>query len=98
MQTLLKHADTAMYQAKKLGRDNCQLYSTALTEQAMNRLELDNSLRVALAHNEFRLLYQPVIELATGRLCAVEALIRWDTRPAACCRRWPSLRWPRRTA
>ena len=77
-QTLLKHADTAMYHAKKLGRDNSQRYSAALTEQAMSRLDLDNALRVALSRGEFRLLYQPVVNLATGKLIAVESLIRWQ--------------------
>jgi diguanylate cyclase (GGDEF)-like protein len=76
-ETLLQHADTAMYHAKRQGRDNHQLYSAALTEQALHRLELESSLRGALARGEFHLVYQPVIELATGRLCAVEALIRW---------------------
>lgn len=75
--TLLKHADTAMYHAKDLGRDNAQLYSASLTEQAMQRMELDTSLRVALDRGEFRLLYQPQFDVASGRIDAVEALIRW---------------------
>jgi len=77
-QTLLKHADTAMYHAKRLGRDNSQMYRAALTEQAVNRLELDTSLRGALGRGEFRLLYQPLIDVASGRMRAVEALIRWE--------------------
>jgi len=75
--TLLKHADTAMYHAKKSGRDNAQLYSASLTEQAMQRMELDTSLRVALDRGEFHLLYQPQIEASTGCVHSVEALIRW---------------------
>ena len=75
--TLLKHADTAMYHAKKSGRDNAQLYSAALTEQAMLRMALDASLRVALAKDEFHLVYQPQIDTASGRAKSVEALIRW---------------------
>ena len=75
--TLLKHADTAMYHAKKSGRDNAQLYSAALTEQAMQRMALDASLRLALAQDEFHLVYQPQIDLASGHATSVEALIRW---------------------
>ena len=75
--TLLKHADTAMYHAKKSGRDNAQLYSAALTEQAMQHMALDASLRVALAQDEFHLVYQPQIDIASGRATSVEALIRW---------------------
>jgi diguanylate cyclase (GGDEF)-like protein len=77
-ETLLQHADTAMYHAKQQGRDNSQLYSASLTEQAMRRLELDNSMRAALVRGEFHLVYQPVIELATGRMTSVEALLRWN--------------------
>ena len=74
---LLKHADTAMYHAKNLGRDNAQLYNVALTEEIVQRLELDTSLRAALVRDEFHLVYQPQVDLATGRIHAVEALIRW---------------------
>ncbi len=76
--TLLKHADTAMYHAKRSGRDNSQMYRAALTEQALNRLELETSLRVALPRGEFALRYQPLIDMARARVCAVEALIRWE--------------------
>ena len=79
--TLLKHADTAMYLAKDSGRDNCQFYSAKLTEMAMQRLQrqqLDGDLRLALARDEFMLLYQPQVSVATGRIHSVEALIRWN--------------------
>ena len=76
-ETLLKHADTAMYHAKDSGRDNAQLYSAALTEQAMRRLELDASLRAALDRDEFHLVYQPQLDVASGRVHSVEALLRW---------------------
>ena len=75
--TLLKHADTAMYLAKRSGRDNAQLYSASLTEAVLQRMELDASLRVALERDEFHVVYQPQIDAATGRIRAVEALIRW---------------------
>lgn len=76
--TLLKHADTAMYHAKRSGRDNAQLYCAALTSDVLTRMELDAGLRLALERDEFHLLYQPQIDAASGRLCAVEALIRWN--------------------
>ena len=75
---LLKNADTAMYHAKSKGRDNCQFYSASLTEQAMQRLQLESNLRLALERDEFFLVYQPQLDLASGRICSVEALIRWN--------------------
>ena len=79
--TLLKHADSAMYLAKDLGRDNCQFYSAKLTEVAMQRLQchlLENALRLALERQEFSLVYQPQVNVATGHIYSVEALIRWN--------------------
>ncbi len=76
--TLLKHADTAMYHAKRTGRNNAKLYSSALTREITQRIELESSLRNALEKNEFHLVYQPQIELTSGRTASVEALIRWD--------------------
>ena len=75
--TLLKHADTAMYHAKELGRDNCQFYSAALTQHAMQRMDLEALLRTALERNEFSVVYQPQFDVAAGRIHSVEALIRW---------------------
>ena len=77
-QTLLKHADTAMYHAKDLGRDNSQFYSASLTEEAMRRLNLESNLRLALERGEFFLAYQPQLDLASGRIHSLEALIRWQ--------------------
>lgn len=79
--TLLKHADSAMYLAKDLGRDNCQFYSAKLTEVAMlrlQRLQFDADMRLALEREEFTLFYQPQINVATGQIQSVEALIRWQ--------------------
>jgi len=76
--TLLKHADTAMYHAKDRGRDNYQLYSASLTAQAMQRMMLESNLRLALARDEFHLLYQPQYDLQRGSVLAVEALLRWN--------------------
>ena len=75
--TLLKHADTAMYLAKRSGRDNVQVYSASLTADIVQRLEFDSSLRCALERQEFHLVYQPQLDLASGRIRSVEALIRW---------------------
>ncbi len=75
--TLLKHADTAMYHAKNTGRDHAQIYRASLTREILQRLELDRHLRVALDHDELHLVYQPQVDLASGRISSVEALIRW---------------------
>jgi len=75
--TLIKHADTAMYHAKDLGRDNCQFYSRSLTERAMRRLNLEASLRLALERDELALVYQPQLDLESGQVECVEALVRW---------------------
>ncbi|GJL76722.1 bifunctional diguanylate cyclase/phosphodiesterase [Nitrosomonas sp.] len=77
-ETLLKHADTAMYHAKNEGRNNCQFYSSTLTHQAEKRLNLENGLRNALLQNEFFLAYQPQLDIASGKFLSVEALIRWQ--------------------
>lgn len=74
---LLKHADTAMYHAKEEGRDNCQFYSASLTTRAMQRMAMESNLRLAIERQEFRLNYQPQVDARTGRIRAMEALIRW---------------------
>jgi diguanylate cyclase (GGDEF)-like protein len=74
---LLKHADTAMYHAKDEGRDNCKFYNVSLTQRATQQLNLASNLRLALERGEFRLAYQPQLDVASGTIRSVEALIRW---------------------
>lgn len=75
---LLQHADAALYRAKDKGRNTFGYYSAVLTHAANLRLQLEADLRRALEHDEFVLHYQPVICLADGRICGVEALVRWQ--------------------
>lgn len=76
--TLLKNADTAMYQAKEKGRDNFQWFKPGMLLAAEEQLETENALRRALANQEFKLHYQPLVCINTGTLRGVEALIRWQ--------------------
>ena len=78
VETLLKNADSAMYKAKELGRNNFQFFAGWMDEQVSNRLEMLVSLRLALERSEFMLYYQPKISLASGRIIGAEALIRWN--------------------
>jgi diguanylate cyclase (GGDEF)-like protein/PAS domain S-box-containing protein len=77
-QTLLKNADTAMYRAKDAGRNNFQFYARAMNARALDRLKLEGALRNALLRNEFVLHYQPQMDLASGAIVGVEALLRWQ--------------------
>lgn len=76
-ETLLQHADAAMYHAKKKGRNTFQFFAPAMNAFARERLELETGLRHALAQREFELHYQPKVDIATGRIESAEALIRW---------------------
>jgi diguanylate cyclase (GGDEF)-like protein/PAS domain S-box-containing protein len=78
IQTLLRNADAAMYRAKKQGKNNYQFHSESLNAQAFERLALESSLLHAVERQQFRLHYQPVYDLASGQVVAVEALLRWQ--------------------
>jgi len=75
--SLLQDADAAMYQAKEHGKARCELFDDSMRAGAMRRLELEGSLREALAHEELYLDYQPQVRLPGGEITGVEALIRW---------------------
>ncbi|HUN94208.1 MAG TPA: EAL domain-containing protein [Burkholderiaceae bacterium] len=74
---LLKKADTAMYRAKENGRSRLVYFEEQMNRDALHRAALDRELRRALRDGEFVLYYQPVLSMRTGRLCSVEALLRW---------------------
>ena len=76
-ETLLKHADVAMYRAKEKGRNFVQFYTPVLNAAMTTRLQQEKALRKALSRGEFIVYYQPQYELATGRLFGLEALVRW---------------------
>ncbi len=77
VQTLLKAADSAMYAAKSAGRHRYAFYRAEFTEQAERRLQIEQDLRRAIDREQLELYYQPQIELKTGEMYGVEALVRW---------------------
>lgn len=76
---LAKNADAAMYHAKESGRNNFQFYDPLMGEKAVKNMALETNLRKALIEHEFVLHYQPQLDLASGKICGVEALIRWNS-------------------
>ncbi|MGZ5800739.1 MAG: bifunctional diguanylate cyclase/phosphodiesterase, partial [Burkholderiaceae bacterium] len=77
-ETLMKHADIAMYRAKEIGRNNSQFYTPTMNERALERLHMEGDLRAALEQDQFELHYQPQVDLRSGKIIGVEALIRWN--------------------
>lgn len=77
-QDLIKKADLAMYHAKSSGRENYQFFDEGMQQTALDRISIERDLRVALEGRQFMLHYQPQLDLHTGRLMGVEALVRWQ--------------------
>src|SRR5271169_106414 len=75
---VLKDADVAMRRAKALGGSRCEVLDEAMHTRAVGRLRLESDLRTAMTERQFRIYYQPVVELATRRIVSFEALLRWD--------------------
>ena len=78
---LIKHADTAMYDAKRNARNNISIYEANLSERAKQAFDLENQLHDALKHNEFKLYFQPQFSINDGTVKTLEALIRWIPEP-----------------
>ena len=76
--TLIKNADAAMYGAKDSGRNNFRFFAEDMNAQAVERLALENSLRLALDNEELFLVYQPQLDIVSGRIIGLEALLRWQ--------------------
>ncbi|MBM4146247.1 MAG: EAL domain-containing protein [Nitrospira sp.] len=77
-ETLIKHADTAMYYAKQQGRNNYQFYSPKIDAYTTKKIEIEANLRKAIANNELMLYYQPQFNLTDGKITGAEALLRWQ--------------------
>lgn len=77
IELLLRNADTAMYRAKEAGKNTFQFYTAAMNAAIRERMEIENGLRYALARNELLLHYHPQVDIDSGRIIAVEALVRW---------------------
>lgn len=77
-EAMMKKADIAMYHAKALGRNNFQFYDIQMDQNASRRFVISNSLRKGLENNEFKLFYQPKVDVTSGRIVAMEALVRWQ--------------------
>ncbi len=80
IQQLINHADAAMFDAKRRGRNNWQAFTPALARKLTDRLLVETQLRRALDNQEFYLRYQPQVDLVSGKVTAAEALIRWRNR------------------
>jgi len=77
---LMKNADTAMYKAKELGKNNVQFFEKSMKEELLEKLNLENELKSALYNNEFFLVFQPIYTLRTGTIRGFETLLRWNSK------------------
>lgn|GEM_PF-1188170 len=77
---LLRNADLAMYQAKEAGRNTYRFYNQQIHDNLRRRLELEKHLRDAVSNNELSLVYQPIIDIKTGKVSGTEALLRWHSQ------------------
>ena len=77
IETLLKHADTAMYETKRMGRNAYTVYVEQMGRRVRDKLEMEHQLRDAFQKEAFQLYYQPIVDLKSGKIVAVEALVRW---------------------
>jgi diguanylate cyclase (GGDEF)-like protein/PAS domain S-box-containing protein len=75
---LLRHSDTAMYQAKERGRNNCQIFSPVMDRRLKQRIAIETHLRAALELHQLDVHYQPIVEIQTNQVVALEALLRWN--------------------
>jgi diguanylate cyclase (GGDEF)-like protein/PAS domain S-box-containing protein len=78
MGELLRHSDTAMYQAKERGRNNCQIFSPVMDRRLKQRIAIETHLRAALESHQLDVHYQPIVEIQTNQVVALEALLRWN--------------------
>jgi diguanylate cyclase (GGDEF)-like protein/PAS domain S-box-containing protein len=76
--SLIRDADAAMYQAKARGRARFEIFDRAMRARTVERLSVENDLRRALAHDELRVVYQPIVSLRDGSIASLEALLRWE--------------------
>jgi predicted signal transduction protein with EAL and GGDEF domain len=95
---LVSQSNMAMQHAKHLGGNNFQFYTDSLQASTLERLQLENQLRKAIDENQLMVFYQPKLCLATGKLNAAEALVRWDHPTMGRCRRETSSAWPKKPA
>jgi diguanylate cyclase (GGDEF)-like protein/PAS domain S-box-containing protein len=79
-QSVINAADAALHRSKEIGADSCQFFESDMTQKVIERIRLEHDLRVAIERENFELHYQPQVDITTGKIIGLEALIRWRTR------------------